>query len=212
MTIATCMVHLPCLFVDSLALSDHLSETGLSRSDASTMLPTLARSSPDRVGSLLREHSTELRTLLARHARPDMTTAIDGVLISKVERSSPPSPSMSGTVLALIAQGAKRLALGDRVYDYRAGQYLVASVDLPVTGHFIEASPSTRRWASGWSCARPPSPSCCCRQAPRTCRPRAGGAPSGHRRQRRPRRAASTPRSACSACSTSPATPRCWPR
>ncbi|MEE6262307.1 AraC family transcriptional regulator [Plantactinospora sonchi] len=84
----------------------------------------------------------ELRALLARHARPDGTTAIDGVLASKVEQPYPPSPSMSGTVLALIAQGAKRLALGDRVYEYRAGQYLIASVDLPVTGHFIEASPS----------------------------------------------------------------------
>ncbi|MEU5564843.1 AraC family transcriptional regulator [Micromonospora musae] len=83
----------------------------------------------------------ELRTLLARHARPDGATAIDGLLISKVERMDPPSASMSGTVFALIAQGAKRLALGDRVYEYRAGQYLVASVDLPVTGHFTEASP-----------------------------------------------------------------------
>jgi AraC-like DNA-binding protein len=83
----------------------------------------------------------ELRTLLARHARPDWTTAIEGVLISKVEQPSAPSTSMSGTVLALIAQGAKRLALGERVYEYRAGQYLVASVDLPVTGHFTEASP-----------------------------------------------------------------------
>jgi AraC-like DNA-binding protein len=83
----------------------------------------------------------ELRTLLARHARPEWTTAIDGVLISKVERSDPPAPSMSGTVLAVIAQGAKRLALGDRVYEYRAGQYLVASVDLPVTGQFIDAGP-----------------------------------------------------------------------
>ncbi|GAB3946345.1 hypothetical protein GCM10027614_39700 [Micromonospora vulcania] len=83
----------------------------------------------------------ELRALLARHARPDGSTAVDGVLISKVERSNVPSASMSGTVLALIAQGAKRLALGDRVYEYRAGQYLVASVDLPVTGHFTEASP-----------------------------------------------------------------------
>ena len=27
------------------------------------------------------------------------------------------------------------------MYEYRAGQYLVASVDLPVTGHFTEASP-----------------------------------------------------------------------
>ncbi|WP_329427736.1 AraC family transcriptional regulator [Streptosporangium sp. NBC_01495] len=83
----------------------------------------------------------ELRTLLARHARPDMTTAIDGVLVSKVEQPTPPSSSMSGTVLALIAQGAKRIALGDRVYEYRAGQYLLASVDMPITGHFTEASP-----------------------------------------------------------------------
>ena len=42
---------------------------------------------------------------------------------------------MSGTVLAVIAQGGKRLALGNRVYDYGVGQYLIASVDLPVTGH-----------------------------------------------------------------------------
>ncbi|MDG4825263.1 AraC family transcriptional regulator [Asanoa sp. WMMD1127] len=84
---------------------------------------------------------TALRDLLARHARPDMTTAIDDVLISRVDRSHPSAPSMSGTVLALIAQGAKRIALGDRVYEYGAGQFLVASVDLPVTGHFIAASP-----------------------------------------------------------------------
>jgi AraC-like DNA-binding protein len=82
-----------------------------------------------------------LRALLARHARPDGTTAIDGVLVSRVEQPAPPSASMTGTVLALIAQGAKRLALGDRVYEYRGGQYLVASVDLPVIGHFTEASP-----------------------------------------------------------------------
>jgi AraC-like DNA-binding protein len=86
-------------------------------------------------------HLEELRTLLARRARPDGTTAIEDVLVSKVEQPGQPSASMSGTVLALIAQGAKRLALGDRVYEYRAGQYLIASVDLPVTGHFTEASP-----------------------------------------------------------------------
>ncbi|QQM38833.1 AraC family transcriptional regulator [Streptomyces liliifuscus] len=83
----------------------------------------------------------EFRALLIRHARPDWTTAIDGVLISRVDRSDPPYLSMSGTVLAVIAQGAKRLALGERVYEYGAGQYLVTSVDLPVTGHFTEATP-----------------------------------------------------------------------
>jgi AraC-like DNA-binding protein len=42
--------------------------------------------------------------------------------------------------MALIAQGGKRIALGDRIYDYRAGQYLIASIDLPVTGQFMDAS------------------------------------------------------------------------
>jgi AraC-like DNA-binding protein len=84
----------------------------------------------------------ELRTLITRHAGPDGTTAIDGVLLSRVDQPAPPAISTSGTVLAVIAQGAKRLALGDRVYEYHAGQYLVASVDLPVTGQFTQASPA----------------------------------------------------------------------
>ena len=42
--------------------------------------------------------------------------------------------------MAVIAQGAKRLGIGERVYDYRPGQYLVASVDLPITGHYTRAS------------------------------------------------------------------------
>jgi AraC-like DNA-binding protein len=84
----------------------------------------------------------ELRALLERHARPDWTTAIDGVLIGRSERAHEPSAAMSGVVMALIAQGAKTLAMGSRVYEYRAGQYLVASVDLPVTGHYTEASPT----------------------------------------------------------------------
>ncbi|MGW2958897.1 AraC family transcriptional regulator [Streptomyces sp. NPDC001220] len=83
----------------------------------------------------------EFRSLLDQHARPDWSTAIDGVLISKIDRPDPPGPSMSGTVLAVIAQGAKRLALGDRIYEYGAGQYLVASVDLPVTGKFTRTGP-----------------------------------------------------------------------
>jgi AraC-like DNA-binding protein len=82
----------------------------------------------------------ELRALIARHARPDETTAIDGVLLSAAGRPGEPRASTSGTVMAIIAQGAKRLAIGDRVYDYRPGQYLVASVDLPITGHYTHAS------------------------------------------------------------------------
>jgi AraC-like DNA-binding protein len=84
--------------------------------------------------------NAELKALITRHARADETTAIDGVLLSALGRPGEPQASTSGTVMALIAQGAKRLAIGDRVFDYRPGQYLVASVDLPITGHYTHAS------------------------------------------------------------------------
>ncbi len=85
----------------------------------------------------------QLRTLIARHAKNDDTaTAIDGVLVSTAIEAEKPESGTSGTVFALIAQGQKRLAHGDRVLDYGPGQYLVASVDLPVTGHYSKASPT----------------------------------------------------------------------
>jgi len=83
----------------------------------------------------------ELRTLIARHVRPDETTAIDGVLLSAATEPGQPRAATTGTVMAIIAQGSKRLAVGERVYDYGPGQYLVASVDLPITGHYTQASP-----------------------------------------------------------------------
>jgi AraC-like DNA-binding protein len=89
---------------------------------------------------LLMDAIAELRTLIARHARPDETTAIDGVLLSAADRPGEPRASTTGTVMAVIVQGAKRLAIGDRVYDYGPAQYLVASVDLPITGHYTRAS------------------------------------------------------------------------
>jgi hypothetical protein len=83
----------------------------------------------------------ELRGLLERHARANLSTAIEGVRICKADHAVAPESSMSGTVLAVVAQGRKRLAVGDSVHEYSAGQYLVASVDLPVTGHSTDAAP-----------------------------------------------------------------------
>ncbi|GHE03475.1 AraC family transcriptional regulator [Streptomyces alanosinicus] len=82
----------------------------------------------------------ELCTLLARHARADTTTAIENLLIGREEADSP-APPATGTFMALIAQGAKRMAYGDHVYDYRAGQYLAVSVAMPLKCRFIEATP-----------------------------------------------------------------------
>lgn len=82
----------------------------------------------------------ELSALLARHARADGTCAIENVLIGR-EESHSPSTGLTGTAMVLIAQGAKHLALGEHVYEYGAGQYLVTSIALPVTGRFTDATP-----------------------------------------------------------------------
>ncbi|MFI7661105.1 AraC family transcriptional regulator N-terminal domain-containing protein [Micromonospora parva] len=121
----------------------------------------------------------ELRTLLARHAHPGMRTPIDGVLISKVDQQTGPTTSMSGTVLALIAQGAKHMALGDRVYEYRAGQYLVASVDLPVTGRFTQASADSPALGFGLVLHPATVAELLLQAAPGDLPPLSGGTPSG---------------------------------
>ncbi|MFK0112342.1 AraC family transcriptional regulator N-terminal domain-containing protein [Streptomyces sp. NPDC091217] len=85
----------------------------------------------------------ELRTLIDRHAPrdADAVPAIDGLMLTRAERPTGPRSGITDPVFALPAQGAKRLTLGGRIYDYEAGQYLVVSVDLPVSGHCTRATP-----------------------------------------------------------------------
>lgn len=84
----------------------------------------------------------EFRALVAQHARGGISsTAIPGVLVSRMDDGGSQDESSTGTVLAIVAQGTKRLAVGGTIHDYGAGQYLVASVDLPVSGQFTDATP-----------------------------------------------------------------------
>ncbi|WP_406431819.1 AraC family transcriptional regulator [Streptomyces sp. NBC_00631] len=87
----------------------------------------------------------ELRSLIDRHAPrdADVVHAIDGLMLTRAERPTGPRSGIADPVLALVAQGAKRLTLGGRIYDYETGQYLVVSVDLPVSGQCTRASHET---------------------------------------------------------------------
>lgn len=80
----------------------------------------------------------ELRALIVGAAGREQ--AIDGLLVSVVDAPTPPTAGLATPTFALVAQGRKRLALGEQVFEYGAGDYLVVSVELPVTGHFVEAS------------------------------------------------------------------------
>ena len=154
---------------------------------------------------LLMGANAELKALIARHARADETTAIDGVLLSALGRPGEPQASTSGTVMALIAQGAKRLAIGDRVFDYRPGQYLVASVDLPITGHYTHASADEPALGFGLI-LRPSAIASLLLEADAGPEPaRAAPAPAGSASPT-PRPSSSTPSSAWCACSTARAT------
>ncbi|MGW1621635.1 AraC family transcriptional regulator [Streptomyces sp. NPDC002172] len=84
----------------------------------------------------------ELCSLIDRHAPrdADAVPAIDGLMLTRAERPTGPRSGIVDPVLALIAQGAKRLTLGGRIYDYEVGQYLVVSVDLPVSGQCTRAT------------------------------------------------------------------------
>ena len=132
------------------------------------------------------------------------TTAIDGVLLSAAGRPGEPQASTTGTVMALIAQGAKRLAIGDRVYDYGPGQYLVASVDLPITGHYTHASADEPALGFGLV-LRPSAIASLLLDDARRARARRARARRGSASPT-PRPSSSTPWSAWCACSTARAT------
>jgi len=85
----------------------------------------------------------QLRTLILRHAGPGEVTptSLDGVTLGVAHRSAVARSGVSEPSVAIVAQGAKRTVLNGRSYDYHAGQYLVVSIDLPLTGYVLEASP-----------------------------------------------------------------------
>jgi AraC-like DNA-binding protein len=83
----------------------------------------------------------ELRSLIDRHALAGRDEFIKGARVWRSESASTGGVSTTGTVVALIAQGEKTLGLGDRLFHYAPGEYLVSSIDLPVTGGFSGVSP-----------------------------------------------------------------------
>ncbi|MCM5680672.1 AraC family transcriptional regulator [Schlegelella sp. S2-27] len=88
------------------------------------------------------ESLERLAGLLRRHATVEglQRTAIPGVSVVRSGALTMPMPVVYEPTLCLIAQGRKQVMLGTTAYVYHPAKYLIASVDLPVTGSVIEAS------------------------------------------------------------------------
>jgi AraC-like DNA-binding protein len=78
----------------------------------------------------------DLRALIVRHARGQLSrTVLPGLTAGVAAALTEPVSGLATPSLTVVAQGVKRTVLNDRIYDY-----LVVSVDLPVTGHVRHAT------------------------------------------------------------------------
>lgn len=84
----------------------------------------------------------ELAGLIAAHGlAPRAATPIAGLTLLRADaKADVPVQVVYTPKVCVIAQGRKRVGLGDQTFDYDARSYLVASVHLPVTGQVVAAS------------------------------------------------------------------------
>ncbi|PZE19548.1 AraC family transcriptional regulator [Paenibacillus xerothermodurans] len=85
----------------------------------------------------------ELASLIARHAPTagSHETAISALKLFRYDRESQPIYSVYDPALCIVAQGSKLVMLGPECYHYNPASYLVASVNLPITGQINQAAP-----------------------------------------------------------------------
>lgn len=70
------------------------------------------------------------------------TTAVPGLSLFRRTEPTEPITGMYEPSVCLVAQGAKRVRLGDDAFVYDAHHYLITSVHLPTVVQIIEASPA----------------------------------------------------------------------
>ncbi len=82
-----------------------------------------------------------LRDTIRRHASNyHGPSAIDGLTITETDAPTEARPGVSEPSIAMVVQGRKRTVVGDGVFDYAAGDFLVVSLEVPLIGRVTEAS------------------------------------------------------------------------
>ena len=92
----------------------------------------------------------ELQALIARHARegePD--TALPGVRATISLQPTQPVHHVTRPGFAIVAQGTKETLVGNRLFEYGEGDFIVTSVDLPICARIVGASPDRPYLACG---------------------------------------------------------------
>lgn len=84
----------------------------------------------------------ELQQLILNHGEPGTAqTPIPGLQLLRFDRvTRTPTQGVYTPMVCLIAQGEKQVTLAEEIFTYNAAQYLITSVDLPISGIIREAT------------------------------------------------------------------------
>ncbi|PAF34536.1 AraC family transcriptional regulator [Terribacillus saccharophilus] len=84
----------------------------------------------------------ELGKLISKYTDLDGVhpTSIESLFLIRESTSSEPVARVNEISFCIIVQGEKEVLLGDECFKYGPGNFIVASVELPVTGQVINAS------------------------------------------------------------------------
>lgn len=72
----------------------------------------------------------------------DFTTAVTSLSVHRRDAPTAPVHCIYGIGLGVVIQGSKKVVLGGKATDYRAGQTLLTTLELPVISHVATASVS----------------------------------------------------------------------
>ncbi len=87
------------------------------------------------------EKLSQLAAVIERNTGADyMTNVLPGIRLLRSTRETEPLAGLAVPTFAVVAQGAKQTVIGSMVCNYRAGDYLVVSLDVPVSAHVTQAS------------------------------------------------------------------------
>lgn len=82
----------------------------------------------------------EFRDIIARNAREDMASPIRGLYLKRQTAPTELTHTAQAPMFGLVVQGSKRLTLGSEVHEYGVGDYLLVSLDLPVSSCIVDAT------------------------------------------------------------------------
>ena len=102
----------------------------------------VAHPQPDSTLAGLQRELVRSLDRLTQGREGSVESALPDLCLSRLMHPGGPKHVMQTPALALIAQGSKRLLVGDELYEYDPGHYLVSSVDLPVIAKVTGASAS----------------------------------------------------------------------